>query len=240
MNGKENEWLIAKYNIVSTKMPTNHRFKNRSGETTSNGIMVLEYLGKDKNRDTFYMCKCICGKSFVARNTNLNNVRSCGCRINKKATTSHAHSTATAEYNILVKLIYSRKDLICDEWKDPECGYDNFYNWLHINGYKRGMHILRKDSSKKYSPDNCIIASSSLTRKFNKNATYITIGNYTYPLTVWALITGMRINSIMNRYITYGWSKTDAIITPIRGIPGKDKITLVIPPEIERLNGCGQ
>ena len=240
MHNNAYDELIAKYHIISTDLPINPRFKNRSGETTSNGIKILKYLGKDKNRDTFYMCKCICSKQFVARNTNINNAKSCGCRINKTSTNAHDHRTDTSEYNILLKLIYSRKELICNEWRDPESGYDNFYNWMQVNGFKRGMQILRKDITKEYSPDNCILASSKLTKKFNKNATYITIGKYTYPLTIWSSITGLRINSIMNRYTRYGWSKQEAVLTPIWGVPGDDVIKLNIPPEIERLNGCGQ
>ena len=41
---------------------------------------------------------------------------------------------------------------VCPEWHDRE----NFRKWALENGYKKGLHLDRIDTTKDYTPDNCI------------------------------------------------------------------------------------
>lgn len=49
------------------------------------------------------------------------------------------------------KNLAKRGITVCDEWKD----FINFYNWSIENGFSEELALVRKDSSKGYSPDNC-------------------------------------------------------------------------------------
>ena len=40
---------------------------------------------------------------------------------------------------------------VCEPWKDRE----TFRKWACENGYKKGLRLNRKDSTKDYTPDNC-------------------------------------------------------------------------------------
>jgi hypothetical protein len=44
---------------------------------------------------------------------------------------------------------------VCEEWSDPDKGYQNFKTWALKNGYKENLTIDRIDVNKGYSPDNC-------------------------------------------------------------------------------------
>lgn len=53
---------------------------------------------------------------------------------------------------------------VCEEWHDRE----KFKKWAYENGYKRGLRIDRKDSSKDYTPDNCFFGQAGIA-KHGKN-----------------------------------------------------------------------
>jgi len=50
--------------------------------------------------------------------------------------------------------LYGGKGIkVCDEWLDYGC--NNFIEWALFNGWKRGLDLDRRDSSKDYCPENC-------------------------------------------------------------------------------------
>ena len=44
---------------------------------------------------------------------------------------------------------------VCDEWKNKETGFQNFYEWAIRNGYTDELSIDRIDVEKGYCPENC-------------------------------------------------------------------------------------
>ena len=44
---------------------------------------------------------------------------------------------------------------VCDEWKNKENGFINFYNWAIQNGYNDNLSIDRIDNQEGYYPENC-------------------------------------------------------------------------------------
>lgn len=46
---------------------------------------------------------------------------------------------------------------VCEEWHNR----DNFRKWCNENGYVKGLRINRIDSTKDYSPENCIFANKN-------------------------------------------------------------------------------
>lgn len=50
---------------------------------------------------------------------------------------------------------------VCDEWHDREI----FRKWANENGFKKGLRLCRKDTSRDYSPENCYFGESLRVKK---------------------------------------------------------------------------
>lgn len=162
--------------------------RNRVDELIGRRFGRLVVLEKDtarvKAHNTYWICKCDCGKEKSVATCNLigGNVSSCGClrieqgikRIKKAAINNITHGEAhTPLYEVwhLMKQRcenpnnpgykwYGAKGIcVCDEWKD----YIGFSNWAYSNGYKdianvprsQRLSIDRIDSNGNYCPENC-------------------------------------------------------------------------------------
>lgn len=53
--------------------------------------------------------------------------------------------------------------IVCTEWHDRE----NFKQWAKTHGYKKGLRLNRKDSSKNYDPENCFFGEVSKAKHGN-------------------------------------------------------------------------
>ena len=67
---------------------------------------------------------------------------------------------------------------VCEEWKNKENGFINFYNWSMEKGYEEGLTIDRIDNDKDYSPNNCqwLSMGDNTKKRFIDGAKYIIIG----------------------------------------------------------------
>jgi hypothetical protein len=121
-----------------------------------------------------YVCLCDCGNITTVSSTNLRhgNTKSCGC-LNKeaalKANVTHAlsnHPLYRALKNMLQRCLnpnnknYSRYGgrgiTVCLEWSsNPEV----FVNWAYENGWRKGLHIDRRDNDLGYCPMNCRVVT---------------------------------------------------------------------------------
>ena len=59
--------------------------------------------------------------------------------------------------SILYKNYGAKGITVCDEWHDRE----TFRSWAIANGYKKGLRLLRKDTTQNYTPDNCFWGSGN-------------------------------------------------------------------------------
>lgn len=124
----------------------------------------IVYYGKRKVTKDFYLCRCKCGKEFLAYKHNLtrnvDRIESCGC-----IRGTH-HLTKTRCMRIFYgmrKRCYDKNCIdyknyggrgikICAEWY-RNC--ESFYNWAMNNGYADNLTIERIDVNKDYCPENC-------------------------------------------------------------------------------------
>jgi len=130
---------------------------------------------KSKNRQTYWVCLCDCGKTLIVRGDSLTSgkTKSCGCYMidkNRFLATKHGDGPRTGKtrlYRIWGNMItrcerlaitdfrYSsyqgRGIKICDEWHD----YLTFKQWALTNGYQDDLTLERIDNDGNYESSNC-------------------------------------------------------------------------------------
>ena len=137
-------------------------------------LTVIKYVGKDKNKQRLWLCKCDCGKEKIVPTKYLRSgdTKSCGCLRSERSREFYSKLNKTHEmsksrlFNIWQtmkqrcndKNNYHYKDYgargikICDEWMN---NFINFYNWSMTNGYNESLTIDRINNDGNYEPNNC-------------------------------------------------------------------------------------
>ena len=54
---------------------------------------------------------------------------------------------------------------ICDEWLD----YATFESWCLENGWKKGLHVARKDKAGDFTPENCVVVPQEVNINMRRN-----------------------------------------------------------------------
>lgn len=120
--------------------------------------------------------KCDCGNEVQKIPTEVvsGKCRSCGCyhdMVCKQKATKFKHSTYEYKrlygiYNGIKKRCFKKNDArypdyggrgitMCDEWHNPNDGFDKFVEWSLANGYADDLTIERNDVNGNYCPENC-------------------------------------------------------------------------------------
>ena len=190
---------------------------------------AIEDVGKDKNNNRLWLCKCDCGRIFTttARRLNSGHTQSCGC-LRDDTTSSHfrKHGLSETRLNRIWRNIktrccnplnpeYSRYGgrgiSICKLWYDD---FMSFYDWSLNNGYSEEKTIDRIDNSKGYSPDNCRWTDYKTQSRNRRSNILITFNGERHPLIEWCEKYGSKYSTVYNR-IRRGWGFEKALFTPI-------------------------
>lgn len=104
--------------------------------------------------------------------------------------------------------------VMCDEWADPQNGYDCFVDWAMEHGYTDEMTIERIDVNGNYCPENC----KWITLKEQSNNTRHTIwvdykGEHIQLMKLCERL-GVKYDTVHGRIRQHGWSVEKAIETP--------------------------
>jgi hypothetical protein len=137
-------------------------------------LTVLEFSHHSKvQHQSYWKCKCDCGKEIIAIRSNLVRgfSKSCGClrseitsKRSKTIFTTHNLSN-TRIYSIWSGMIrrceyptnrifkyYGAKGIkVCEEWHDTH----KFIEWSNANGYTDTLTIDRIENKGNYEPSNC-------------------------------------------------------------------------------------
>lgn len=182
-------------------------------------LEVIEFDGKDKNKNSMWVCKCECGNEKKVRGAHLKDggIRSCGC-LNKEVTKKRMmkHGLAgTPLYKLWQRLLIGKIE-VCERWKES---FDDFYGDIEdklSNEYKFG----RIDYTKPYAPDNYKWLTMEQRHNNRSNTRYLTIENKRKTIKEWAEISGTPYNTIKRRLYSLEWEHKEAVY-------GKEKQTKV-------------
>lgn len=162
-------------------------------------ITVIQKSENKKNNDThiYWLCKCDCGRYFIASGKNLRTGKTLSCGCFRKEASSNRNSTHHMSkdrlYHIWLSIkarchnpkLRSYKDYggrgitVCDEWK---YNFENFEKWANENGYSDDLSIDRIDVNGNYEPSNCRWADILTQANNKRNNVYISYKGDTLTL----------------------------------------------------------
>lgn len=141
-------------------------------------LLVIEEVGR--NNGVIWKCKCECGKETIVRSSHLRSgqVKSCGCT--RSASIQKALRKEPFRWlytRLTISANYYRKpiDLTFQEFlgftKITQCEYcDSPIQWKPYSDKKHaGYNIDRKDNSKGYTKENCVVCCSQCNRVKNNS-----------------------------------------------------------------------
>ena len=183
-----------------------------------------------KSHSTRWICKCDCGKekSVLASCLKDGKVTSCGCFSSEqksKRTKTHGFGNEDRLYRIwsgMKSRCYSECDrnfkrygargiTVCPEWHKD---FMAFREWSLSNGYQDDLSIDRIDNDGPYSPENCRWTSMKTQNNNRRTNVYITYRGETHTAAEWALITGIKAETLVSRK-AHGWSDAECIEVPV-------------------------
>lgn len=158
-------------------------------------LTVISFHHQDKKKNSYWLCKCVCGKEKIVRGTHLKNggVKSCGCKIYKNncsSKTTWFSKRLRKIWNCMNQRCYNpnnehykyygaRGIFICEEWKNNS---QLFNDWSVSNGYEKHLEIDRIDNNKEYSPENCKWSTREQQMNNTRRTRLFTINNKMYSI----------------------------------------------------------
>lgn len=138
------------------------KFKDRSGEVFGR-LTVLSCVGRNKHRQSMWLCKCECGNEVTVTSGALvtGNTTSCGCYL-KSVITKHG-GTGKGSYNTwraMMRRCYNKSDKDYQRYGaigvrvDPK--WHHYENFVADMGEPNGDETLdRINTYGSYEPSNC-------------------------------------------------------------------------------------
>ena len=191
-------------------------------DITGNKYGRLTVLGfsHSKNRKSYWLCRCTCGKEKVIYGNSLKSgdTTSCGClgkehRI--ESITKHGMKN-TRLYRVWGNMLarcyiesssryyrYGARGItVCEEWRND---FTTFYEWAMANGYADDLTIDRIDTNGNYEPSNCRWATRKEQMNNYSGNIYLEYNGVRKTVAEWAEETGLNVGTIRSR-LKRGWS----------------------------------
>ena len=205
------------------------KFENLTGRVF-NRLTVLKRV-ENRNKEPYYLCKCVCGNEKVIRGKDLkyNKIKSCGC-LNRENTIKRnlKHGLRyTRIYKIWLlmknrcfnskyhsfKNYGGRGITVCNEWEND---FMSFYNWAMSNNYKEELSIDRIDVNGNYEPSNCRWATKLQQQRNTTRLRKITYNDKTLCISEWAELLGLEYNYLYHKLRRKNYS-SDVLERIIKG-----------------------
>ena len=200
-------------------------FQDHTGETFGY-LTVVKCIGRGKDRNPIWLCRCKCGNTceVTARNLVHGHTKSCGCKRHEGTRTTHGKSSSRL-YGVWAGMKrrclnpndsewhnYGGRGIsVCDEWLE----FEPFQKWAYDNGYDPNARygecsIDRIDTDGDYSHDNCRWADYITQGNNRRGCTAITVLGETHTITEWGRINGLNPSTIRSR-LHDGWEPERAV-----------------------------
>ena len=193
------------------------------------GLLTVEgFAYKDEFGKHYFKCRCDCGNEKIISAYELGRKRyknqSCGCY--KRKINGLYKSRIHRIHRGMISRCYCKNApyykwyggigiSVCDDWKDNNNGFLNFYNWAMQNGYSDNLTIDRIDNNRNYEPSNCRWITQEEQANNKRNNHNITFSGKTQTIAEWAKTIGIRPSNIYSRIFNSGWSEEEALTIPI-------------------------
>lgn len=191
-------------------------------------LIVLAAAGQTAAKKTKWLCRCDCGKEFVAVGGSLRSghTTTCGCSyLRRPRNFKHGHSHRNGvKHFTKAYIVWAKMKSRCDNPNDvgyPDYGgrgisYDprwkEFENFLADMGEPPvGRFIERIKNDKGYSKENCRWATRTEQARNKRNNLLIEYCGQTRTLAEWAEIYHIKYSKLYNRIVTNGWTPEEAL-----------------------------
>ena len=218
--------------IITTDISTRTNDYDKSGQIIRN-IKINKRLGTSKNGYYVYNCTCLkCGQELILNTRMLTdkNYHLCHCDYNYNY--KYGVNIMEPNVNLIFSVWHSMRDRcnnpnnkdykyyggkgikVCDEWDDPNNGFQRFYKWSLNNEWEpnKGVSIDRIDCDKNYSPNNCRFVNHKIQCNNQSSNHYIQYNQYVFSLSIWAEILNLTKSALSSR-IQDGWDIKNALYT---------------------------
>ena len=175
-------------------------------------VLDLDHV-REKNRNSWWKCRCDCGREVVVYRGSLTSGDSisCGCyhREHVRDFPKTHGMSSTPLYSTWSGMVQrctnpnaknyerygGRGVTVCSEWDD----FKNFHDWAVTHGYEQGLTIDRKDNDLGYSPDNCRWVDRITQQNNTRRNKLVTFNGETRSIAEWSRILGINHETLRYR-----------------------------------------
>jgi hypothetical protein len=200
--------MVRRFSQKAYKYLSEMKIKDLTGKKF-NMLTVLSYAGRQKW--SYFLCKCDCGKEKLVRIDHLQTGKtmSCGCY---QVSQCRNRTTHKLSYNRLYFVWASmmvrcyretfqdfhnyggRGIKVCDRWHNVS----NFVEDM-TEGSGKGLQLDRVNNDENYSKQNCKWSTRKENNRNKRTNVYLTIDGITKVVSQWAEETGIHRGSIYGR-----------------------------------------
>jgi hypothetical protein len=200
--------------ILKTESKVMSKKKNLAGLFFGKIEIIKEadpcFVGTKRDRRTRWLCRCVCGKEWLVRTSNLTagNIVSCGC-ISRTKHGLHKSPEYSAWRDMIKRCTnpnckvfkhYGGRGIsVCDSWQK----FENFYR--DMGSRPSGSHTLdRIDNEKGYEPCNCRWATMLVQSRNTRRCVRILYAGREMALSEAISMSGLKESTVRGR-ISSGW-----------------------------------
>ena len=225
---------IKSCGCMTSKLVSDSKIDDMQGRKIGR-LIFKEYVGL-LNHHALWLCQCSCGNECIVKASSVKSgvTSSCGCLaheilMDRNIKHNCAYLPIYRNYHHMIRRCYDstskaykwygeRGIRVCDEWKNKDNGFMNFYNWAIENGYKEEIlpngrnkwTIDRINVNGNYEPSNCRWATNIQQANNKRTNVFVEHEGKKYTIAEFVREFNLNYNNTLARYHK-GWSTYELI-----------------------------